>query len=137
MLLTRRIISSADFDRLSAALDKARNSWLTYAPYLDLFRSELRRSRVVPEAQVPPDVITVNSRFALTDPRTEQTVAYTLVYPELETPQLGRLSVLSPMGAALLGARIGDEVCWHSADGPQVARVQRLIYQPESSGDQN
>jgi regulator of nucleoside diphosphate kinase len=134
MLLTKRILSADDRERLIPAVDRARNSWLTYAPYLDLFRSELRRTRAVPPSQVPGDLITMNSRFVLSHPHGDGSVEYTLVYPEQEAPHLGKVSVLSPMGTALLGARVGEEVVWISADGPEVATVQRLIYQPEADG---
>ena len=136
MLMTERIASANDNGKVLAALDAARASWLTYAPYLDLFRSQLRRARAVPRAEVPDDMITMNSRFVLADPRTgEGAVSYTLVYPEDESLRLGNLSVLSPMGMALFGARVGDEVYWVSSTGPEVARVQRLLYQPEAAGE--
>ena len=136
MLLAGRTLSANDRERLIPAVERARNSWVTYAPYLEQFRTELRRSRAVPPSDVPVDVITMNSRFALSHPQGEGSICYTLVYPEEESPQLGKVSVLSPMGAALLGARVGDEVCWISTDGPEVATVQRLLYQPEAAGNE-
>ena len=134
MLLAKRIVSANDRERLIPVVDRARGSWLTYAPYLDLFRSELRRSRPVAASDVPGDVVTMNSRFLLSHPRGDRTVCYTLVYPEEEAPQLSKASVLSPMGAVLLGARVGEEVCWVSTDGPEVATVEKLLYQPEANG---
>ena len=134
MLLSRRVISAQDNEKLFGAVDRARESWVTYAPYVDLFRAELRRAPVVPSADVPPDVITMNSRFAVMDPRTGETISYTLVYPEDEALEHGRLCVLSPMGMALLGARVGDVVYWHGTNGPGSARVARMLYQPEAEG---
>ena len=134
MLLCERIVSADDRDRLVPILERARSSWMTYAPYLDVFRTELRRSRALAPSDVPRDVITMNSRFALAHPRDEGAICYTLVYPEEESPQQGKVSVMSPMGPALLGARVGEEVCWISSDGPEVAKVQRLLYQPEADG---
>ena len=134
MQRTSRILSANDRERLTPVVERARSSWLTYAPYLEQFRAELRRSRVIPPSEVPGDVITMNSRFALSDARGDGPRCYTLVYPEEESPQLGKVSVLSPMGAALLGARVGEEVCWTSTDGLESATVQRLLYQPEADG---
>jgi regulator of nucleoside diphosphate kinase len=134
MLTAKRVLSANDRERLIPVIDRARDSWLTYAPYLERFRSDLRRSRGVPPAEVPADAITMNSRFVLSHPRGDGPVCYTLVYPEEESPQLGKVSVLTPMGTALLGARVGDEVCWVSGDGPETARVERLLYQPEAAG---
>jgi regulator of nucleoside diphosphate kinase len=135
MLMTKRIVSADDRERLIPVVDRARNSWLTYAPYLDLFRTELRRRRAVPPTQVPGDVITMNSRFELSHPRGDGAITYTLVYPEEEAPHFGKVSVLSPMGTALFGARVGEEVIWISSDGPEIATVRRLIYQPEAHGN--
>jgi regulator of nucleoside diphosphate kinase len=135
LLSSTRIVSAADRERLIPVVDRALHSWLTYAPYLDLFRRDLRRIRAVPPAEVPPDVITMNSRFVLEVPHDDGPVAYTLVYPEEESPQLGKVSVLSPMGTALLGARTGEEVCWIAPDGPVAGTVRRMLYQPEAAGD--
>ena len=139
MLLCERIASVNDKEKVLAALDAARSSWLTYAPYLDFFRAELRRTRAVPPEQVPEDVITMNSRFALIRRHVgedEGAITYTLVYPEDESPRRGKLSVLSPMGMAVFGSRVGDDVSWISASGPEAARIERLLYQPEAAGDQ-
>ena len=135
MLRTPPKAPAKDKERLIDTVDQALDSWATYAPYLNFFGSKLRRSHALPAHEVPADVITMNSRFALRNEETGDTVCYTLVYPEDEAPHRGRLSVLSPMGMALYGARVGDAVCWRSAKGPEVATVQRLIYQPEAAGD--
>lgn len=135
MLLCKKIVPVQDKQRLTAALERARGSWLTYAPYLDLFGSELRRAQAVPPDQVPRDMVTMNSRIAIRDAGTGEAICYTLVYPEQEAPHAGLISALSPMGMALLGARVGEEVCWLCTDGPKAAAVERLIYQPESAGD--
>jgi regulator of nucleoside diphosphate kinase len=109
-------------------------SWATDAPDLTSFRWHLQRSRTLPAEKVPGDVITMNSGFALRDEHTGDTICYTLVYPEHETLHDGKLSVLSPMGMVLYGAKVGEEVRWMSASKTQVATVKRLLYQPESTG---
>jgi regulator of nucleoside diphosphate kinase len=133
MLPRTRLFSADDKERLIPAIQRARNSWLTYAPFLDSFAAELRRSPDVPPCDVPADVITMNSRAVLLGPREDGAVCYTLVYPEDEGVQQGKVSVLSLMGMALLGARVGDDISWHSSDGPEVAKVLRLLYQPEAA----
>jgi regulator of nucleoside diphosphate kinase len=127
-------MSTVDHDRLIAVVDRARRSWTFYAPNLNSFGAELRRAEALQPSVVPRDVITMNSRFALRDWRTEETIIYELVYPEDEAPRLGKVSVLSPMGMAVFGAHVGDDVYWDSADGPVVVRIERLLYQPEAQG---
>ena len=133
-MLNTQMTSVSDRERLLGTVNGALSSWVTYAPYLISFRRQLQRSRTVPEGELPHDVITMNSRFALRDEHTGDTICYTLVYPEEEAPHDGKLSVLSPMGMALYGAKVGEEVRWISAAGPQVATVEKLLYQPESAG---
>jgi len=135
LLMDRRVMSTVDHDRLIAVLDRARRSWAFYAPNLNSFGAELRRAKALQPSDVPRDVITMNSRFALRDWRTEETIIYQLVYPEDEAPRHGKVSVLSPMGMAVFGAHVGDDVCWDSADGPGAVRIERLLYQPEAHGD--
>jgi regulator of nucleoside diphosphate kinase len=134
MLMNRRTLSTLDHERLIAAVDQARNSWTTYAPNLNFFHAELRRGQALHPTDVPPDAITMNSRFALRDVRTNEVIAYELVYPDHEAPRHGKISVLSPMGMAVFGAYVGDDVAWDSADGPVVARIERVLYQPEAHG---
>jgi regulator of nucleoside diphosphate kinase len=134
LLMNRRIASTLDLERLIQAVDQARQSWTTYAPNLNYFRAELRRTPAVHPADVPRDVITMNSRFTLRDSRTDERISYELVYPEDEAPRHGKVSVLSPMGMAVLGAQVRDDVCWDAPDGPVVAHVDRLLYQPEAHG---
>jgi regulator of nucleoside diphosphate kinase len=133
MIFRRRIISALDKERVLEAIDYERGSWASYAPSLDLFQREVRRTPALKPADVPVDAITLHSRFALMDLRTEERTSYTLVYPDEEARREGRISVASQMGAALLGARVGDEVFWDSSDGPVVARVVRIHYQPEAA----
>lgn len=129
------LVSTLDRERVIASIQQFRNSWLTYAPCLDWFRTGLAGARAVPPAEVPGDVVTMNSRCAVLDPRTGESICYTLVYPDQEDPVQGKLCVLSPMGMALLGARVGDTVHWNGANGPQRVKVLRLMYQPEAADD--
>jgi regulator of nucleoside diphosphate kinase len=129
------LVSNHDKEKLIDRIVQTRNSWLTYAPYLDWFRAGLQDARTVPPTDVPVDVLTMNSRFDVMDLTSGETANYTLVYPEDEALDHGKLCVLSPMGMALFGARVGDIVRWVGANGPRSAEVLRLTYQPEAAGD--
>jgi regulator of nucleoside diphosphate kinase len=136
MTTTRRtLVSLVDRDRLAESVRTARASWRTYAPYLDWFRNRLAGARAVPSAGVPADVLTMNTRFTVRDLKSGEAAGYTLVYPNDEAPDEGKLSVLSPMGTALLGARVRDVVRWVGADGPRAVEVEQILYQPEDAGD--
>lgn len=134
MLFDTQIISANDVAKLTKTVGDAGGSWANSSPSLDVLRRHLWHSNPVPANQVPHDMITMNSRFILRDDYTGETTCYELVYPEDEAPHRGKLSVLSPMGTALYGARIGETVCWMSLAAPEVATVSEILYQPEAAG---
>jgi regulator of nucleoside diphosphate kinase len=134
MLLSTPRAPATDRERLLRAVVRARGAWDDYAPHVDYFRRRIQRSKPVPPAEVPPDVVTMNSRVALRDEATGEVTVCTLVYPEHAAPGEGRVSVLSPLGIALYGARVGEEICWMAAGEPRAARVKMLLYQPEAAG---
>lgn len=132
MNLNRSTLSAIDQKRLMAEIETAQHRWVSYVPQLDVLRAVVHRSRALPPAQMPPDVITMNSRFLLENMLTGEWRAYALVYPAETAIMRGRISVLSPAGTALLGARVGQEVSWKSTAGVEVARVQKIVHQPEA-----
>lgn len=123
-----------DHDRLMHAVDESLGSWQTYAPYLEFFRNRLRDTTPVPVEDVPADLITMNSRFRVKN-NAGEVLTYTLVYPDQACEAEGKVSVLSPMGMALYGARVGDRVAWAVEDRTYSAVVEELLYQPEAAGD--
>jgi regulator of nucleoside diphosphate kinase len=135
MIASQMIVTIRDKSRLVEAIQAARSSWRTYAPYLDSLYASLRHADVVPPQEVPPDVITMNSRFEITDLRSEEVEAYTLVYPDQEHVGPHTMSVLSPSGVAFLGARLGELIRWFDGEEPRLSKVTEIIYQPESAGD--
>lgn len=74
--------------------------------------TELARARTVDSDQMPPNVVTMNSRVSIIDQDTSEEMQFTLVFPENADVANNRISVLSPIGTALLGFKIGDEFEW-------------------------
>lgn len=90
---------------------------------------------LVPSREVPADVVTMYARLQLTeaDDRQRELV---ICYPDDADPDKGFVSVLSPLGVAMLGRRVGDTVDWTTPDGRRhQARISGLDFQPEASGD--
>jgi regulator of nucleoside diphosphate kinase len=133
VIRSNRIFSAEDKHKLTAAIKRAGDCWLTDVPHLDVFRSVVRRHPAVRPGDVPRDVVTMNSRFLLENVITGESGCYELVYPRDAAVERHRISVLSPPGMALIGARVGEELCWASAAGPTVAKVLRLVHQPEAA----
>ena len=82
----------------------------------------------------PADVITLNSTARLVDQETNEEMVYTLVFPEAADIAQGKISVLAPIGTAMLGYKTGDTFEWDTPGGKRTLRVQEILYQPEASG---
>lgn len=101
----------------------------------DELQRELERAIVVSSEAVPRDVVTMNSRVLYVDETTGERRLVKIVYPEEADASEGKVSVLAPVGAALLGLSIGQAIQWDFPDGSRRRlRVEDVSYQPESSG---
>lgn len=97
--------------------------------------TELANARVVAPKEVPADVITMNSKARLRDLETDEDLVYTLVFPDQANIEQGRISVVAPIGTAMLGYRVGDEFQWEVPGGTVRMKVEEILYQPEAAGD--
>ena len=96
----------------------------------------LDASAIVPSRQVSPDVVTMYSQVLLQDLQSSQRSTLTLCYPADAEPAAGFVSVLSPVGSALLGLRVGSVARWATPAGDQkAAEIVAILFQPEASGD--
>lgn len=129
-------VTRADKDRLLEVIFEAESGEYRNSEYTRRLRGELQRAHVVEPEQVPPDVITMNSRAALLDQETDEREEWTLVYPEDADVGAGKISVLAPVGAAMLGYRVGDVFEWETPGGKRVLKVEAILYQPEAAGDE-
>lgn len=97
--------------------------------------AELARAIVVPREEIPPDVVTMNSRVLFENETTRERREITLVYPRDADIDAGKISVLVPVGTALLGLRVGQSIDWELPSGEKHRyRVIEVPYQPESAG---
>lgn len=133
---TRTIyITEYDLERLRELIEEARRLDRRGNEYLDSLDAELARGTVVTPAEVPADVITMNSKIHLEDLDTHEEMIYTLVFPSQADITQGKISVLAPIGTAMLGYRVGDTFTWQVPDGVRQLQVKAVLYQPEAAGD--
>lgn len=104
---------------------------------LNALVEELRRASIVDPKDVPADVITMNSRAEMLDLDTAEAGSFTLVFPSEANIEEGKISVLAPIGAGMLGYRVNDEFEWNVPGGIRRMRVAKIHYQPESAGNFN
>jgi regulator of nucleoside diphosphate kinase len=95
------------------------------------------RAQVVARAEIPADVVTMGSRVVFENETTGERREITLVYPGMADMDVGRISVLVPVGTALLGLRVGQAIDWELPGGEkQRFRIIEVPYQPEASGEE-
>jgi regulator of nucleoside diphosphate kinase len=129
----RIVLTSRDFERLEKLLQSLPADAF---PGKSALESELRRADLVEPEQVPPDVVTMNSIVRFSFAESGEEFRLTLVYPKDAQGQPDRISVLAPVGSALLGLSVGDEIQWpRPGGGVSTVRVIDVSYQPERLGE--
>lgn len=103
--------------------------------YLEELEDELRRAKVVDPANIPRDLVTMNSRIRVRDLASGGEMTYQLVFPGDADIERNKISILAPIGTALLGYRVGDIVEWEAPAGLKRMRIEEILYQPEAAGD--
>jgi regulator of nucleoside diphosphate kinase len=103
--------------------------------YIESLEAELERGKVVPPKDVPPDVVTMNSKVCVEDLDYGDEMIFTLVFPDDADRETSKVSVLAPLGTAVLGYRVGDIFRWKVPAGVREYRVKKILYQPEDAGD--
>jgi len=131
-------ITEVDRQRLEKLIEiHGERSRLANHEYLHRLGHELDRAEVVAPEDVPEDVITMRSRARLRDLNTREEMIYTLVFPAEANFDEGKISVLAPVGTAMLGYRVGDTIEWQVPSGLRRLKVMEILYQPEAAGDYN
>lgn len=128
-------ITDYDMQRLRKLLEDARSVEDRRREDLKALKLELDRARRVAPEDVPPDVITMNSRVRLIDEDTGEEMVYTLVFPGDANMREDKISVLAPIGTGMLGYRVGDTFTWMVPDGERRLSVAEILYQPEAAGE--
>lgn len=103
--------------------------------HLVALQKELDRAREVEPGGIPADVVTMNSRVRLKYLDTGEERIVTLVFPADADAAQDRISILAPIGTAILGYRVGDVLEWRVPAGLRKLRIEEILYQPEAAGD--
>jgi regulator of nucleoside diphosphate kinase len=129
-------INEVDLARLRKLIDLARETGNdANRMYLDRLEGELERAEVVNPIDIPKDVVTMRSTVRLKDLDNGKEMVYSLVFPNEADVDEGKISVLAPVGTAMIGYRVGDLIEWEVPSGLRRLKVEEIIYQPEASGD--
>lgn len=131
------ILTRTDYERLKALVSVDPDPSDPDKKALHELRAEIERAKIVDSKDIDPDVVTVNSRVRIQDLDSGEEKDYTLVYPLSADIVQGKISVLVPLGTALIGFRKGDVVEWKVPGGLRKFKIKKVLYQPEAAGDFN
>jgi len=126
-------INELDHKRLMRLIEDALNGVTEQSNSLRSLQVELTRANVVNAEELPRDVVTMRSRVLIMLEDEEKEI--TLVYPNEANRSTGKISILSPIGTAIIGYREGDVINWLTPGGLKRIRIKKVLYQPDASGD--
>ena len=125
-------ITRLDLQRLERLLDSLEE----FGPGAEALQDELARAEVVGLDEVPAGVVTMNSRVHCREESSGKDYRLTLVYPEDAGKVDGAVSILAPVGSALLGLSVGQQIDWPGPGGKSLRLTLLAVeYQPEAAGD--
>lgn len=128
-------ITRIDHLRLTSLVKKERNKNRSDIENIRKLSDELRKAIIVDPENIDPDVATMNSVIKFTDIESGKDMQLKIVYPEESDIKKRQVSILAPVGMALLGYRKGDIVEWNVPGGRKKFLINEILYQPEKSGD--
>ncbi|MGH8465629.1 MAG: nucleoside diphosphate kinase regulator [Pseudomonas sp.] len=127
------IVTRLDVQRLERLIDSLDEN----APGVAALIAELDRAdQVVGHEEVPAGVVTMNSRVHCREEASGKDYHLTLVYPKDANADEGKISILAPVGSALLGLTVGAKIDWPAPGGKTLKlELLEVEYQPEAAGD--
>ena len=129
------VITEFDLTRLKAILTSFASQAGRDKEHLAGLATELEKAVVVKPEEVPADVVTMNSKVRVRDMQSGEIKDYILVFPHQADITQDKISILAPIGTALLGYKTGDIIELTVPGGKRVLKVESVLYQPEASGD--
>ena len=127
------IISESDYARLRHMIESSRRFRRRDVEHLDALQQELERATIARSSEIPHDLVTMNSRVRVEDLDSGHVYAYQIVFPKDADVAKNRISVLAPIGTALLGYGAGTTVEWQVPSGMRRLRILGVEYQPEAA----
>jgi regulator of nucleoside diphosphate kinase len=128
-------ITKSDYERLSALIEKTRDGDRMDRENLKKLEAELERAEIVDAKEISRKVITMRTTVRLKDLVSGEANTYSLVFPSEADFSQGKISVLAPIGTAILGYKSGDTIEWPVPSGVRKLKIDKILYQPEAAGN--
>ncbi len=130
------MITGFDYGRIMSMIDRMRDTFSKeQKENAEKLVMELKRAHKIDSYDIPRDCVTMNSIFEIKEVDESETRTLTLVFPEKANIEENRVSILSPVGTAVLGYRVGNVIQWKVPAGVKKFIITRMLYQPEAAGD--
>lgn len=126
-----------DFDsrRLQGVIASPHSAHPQDVGSIESLERRLDDAEVIPADRIGPDIVTMNSEVRISDLDKNETMVLRVVFPSAADAAAGRISVLAPLGMAVLGCKVGENVTWRTPGGLRSLRVEEILYQPEREGN--
>ena len=128
-------VTEPDYRRLTGLIEITRDRNGVDREYVNLLEAELERAEIVDPKRISANVITMRSKVRLKDLVSGESKIYSLVFPTEANFSEGKISVLAPIGTAILGYKLGDSIEWPVPSGLRKLKVDEILYQPEAAGE--
>nr|WP_319492584.1 nucleoside diphosphate kinase regulator [uncultured Desulfobacter sp.] len=131
------LITEFDLNRLERLLDLCWRQNIFNEEDLETLQKKISNCLVMQPEFIPNNIITMNSTFTVENEATKEQKTYTLVFPEKADIRGNKISILAPIGIAILGHKVGESIEWIAPSGPKKMTFTKIHYQPETSGQFN
>ncbi len=128
------ILTELDYLRLNSLILKLLDERNENIRELNFLNIEIKTAKKVAPKRIKPDFVTMDSSIEVTLLEIGKTIELKLVYPQDANHEDGQISVLSSLGCALLGAKVGDSISYRISGGTQTVRIGKVLFQPEANG---
>ncbi len=129
-MASKIFITKKDMEKLEVILDMAIQRNDHQKENLLKLTDDLDRAEVVNEEDIPDDAVTMNSEVFVTDIDTKQSMNFVLVFPEQADFEKNKISIIAPVGSAVLGYRAGDTIEWDVPSGKRRLKLEKVIQHP-------
>ncbi|MFO7445148.1 MAG: nucleoside diphosphate kinase regulator [Ignavibacteriaceae bacterium] len=128
-------ITELDYERLCNLVNHAKAQKSVEIKNLDALGAEIKRAKIIEPKDIDPEFVTMNSEIEVIDMDNNKEMKIKLVYPKEADFKKGYISVLSPLGSALIGYRKGDMITFEVPAGRKKVKIKSILYQPEAHGE--
>lgn len=133
--MSKIILNRIDYARIKKSISDAKQFKSISNAEAEKLINELDSATIVEPEAIPSNVVTMNSIVKIRFVNTDKEVQFQIVYPHLANVKENKISIFSPIATALIGYKVKDEIEWIVPAGLTKLRIEKIIYQPEASGD--